>query len=86
MTFDLPPDVQQYVDDKVAAGDFVSRDALFLEAVRLYRELERRHESLKADVQSAIRQADQGASEPLDIEAIQRELLQELDERGRPRR
>jgi putative addiction module CopG family antidote len=85
MTIPLPADLEQYVEEKVAAGVFASRDALVLEAVRLYRELESRHELLKADIQAAFNQSDRGMSAPLDMEAIQRELMEELDERGRPR-
>ena len=85
MTVPLPADLEQYVEEKVAAGEFASRDALVLEAVRLYRELELRHDLLKADIQAALKQSEQGMSAPLDMEAIQRELVEELDERGRPK-
>ncbi len=85
MTALLPPDLEHYVEAKVAAGAFASREALVLEAVRLYRDLESRRESLKSDICAAMEQADAGMSVPLDIEAIQRELVDELDEQGRPR-
>jgi Arc/MetJ-type ribon-helix-helix transcriptional regulator len=85
MNAPLPAELEQYVETKVAAGEFASRDALVLEAVRLYRELELRHDLLKADIQLAIKQSDEGMSAPLDIQAIQRELSEELDERGRPK-
>jgi Arc/MetJ-type ribon-helix-helix transcriptional regulator len=85
MTAPLPADLEQYVAEKVAAGVFTSRDALVLEAVRVYRDLELRHDSLKADIQAAIQESDQGLSASLDIEAIQRELGEELNEQGRPR-
>jgi len=85
MTAPLPADLEQYVAEKVAAGVFTSRDALVLEAVRVYRQLELRHDLLKADIQAAIQQSDEGLSEALDIESIQRELVEELDEQGRPR-
>jgi Arc/MetJ-type ribon-helix-helix transcriptional regulator len=86
MTTPLPADLEQYVAEKVAAGVFTSRDALVLEAVRVYRELEFRHDLLKADVQAALKQSDEGLPASLDIEAIQRELVEELDEEGRPRK
>ncbi len=79
MTISLPADLEQYVDRKVAAGAFASRDALVLEAVRLYRDLELRRELLKADIQAAIQQSDEGISGPLDIEAIRRELVEKID-------
>jgi hypothetical protein len=42
-------------------------------------------EQLKADLQAAIGQSDPGLSGPLDIAAIQSELIAELDERGQPK-
>jgi len=85
MTAPLPADLEEYVQEKVAAGAFASRDALVLEAVRLYREFELRHDSLKTDIQAALDEADAGMSAPLDMQTIQRELVEELDERGRPK-
>jgi putative addiction module CopG family antidote len=85
MTVSLPADLEQYINARVTVGAFTSPDSLVQEAVRLYRELELRHDSLKADIQAAIEQSDQGASAPLDVEAIQRELVAELDEQGRPK-
>ena len=85
MTTPLPADLEQYVEEKVAAGEFASRDAFVREAVRIYRELELRHDLLRADIQAAIKQSDDGMSAPLDMEAIQGELVEEIDERGRPK-
>ena len=78
-----PPDLEAYVQQKIAAGDFSSREELTIEAVRLYREVERKRAQLKSDVQAAIDEADRGLCEPLDIEAIKAELENELDSRGR---
>jgi putative addiction module CopG family antidote len=36
----LPPDLEAYVEQKVASGRFRSRDELTVEAVRLFRDLE----------------------------------------------
>jgi Arc/MetJ-type ribon-helix-helix transcriptional regulator len=85
MTSQLPADLDQYVDEKIATGAFASRDAFVQEAVRIYRELELRHDLLKADIQVALRESDDEMSAPLDMEAIQRELVEEIDERGRPK-
>ncbi len=79
-----PPDLEQYVAATVASGRFRTRDEFEIEAARLYREIESRHEQLKADVQAAIEEADRGECEPLDIPAIKRELEQEIDSHGRP--
>lgn len=79
----LSPDLEQYVQQKIASGQFASPEEFAMEAMRLYRELENRHESLRGDVQAAIDQSEQGQSEPLDMDSIKRELLEEIDERGR---
>jgi Arc/MetJ-type ribon-helix-helix transcriptional regulator len=81
----LPADLEQYVGGKVASGAFGSREEFLVEAVRVYRELDARHELLKADVRAAVDQADHGMSEPLDVEAIKRELAEEIDDRGQPK-
>ena len=79
----LSPDLEQYVQHKVASGQFASPEEFAREAMRLYRELESRHESLKGDVQAALEQAEKGQSEPLDVDSIKAELTDELDEQGR---
>ncbi len=81
----LSPDLEQYVQQKVASGQFASPEEFALEAMRLYRDLEARHESLKRDVQAALEQSGEGRSEPLDVDSIKKELTDELDERGRDR-
>ena len=80
-----PRDLEQYVEQKVQSGEFQSRDDFAAAAVRLYRELEKRHEALKSDVAAALDEASRGESAPLDLEAIKQELLGDLDERGNPR-
>lgn len=75
----LPPDLEAYVQQKIASGEFGSRDELAAEALRIYRELEARQAKLKADVQLAIEESNRGLSEPLDIDAIKAELRAELD-------
>jgi putative addiction module CopG family antidote len=49
-----PPELEAYVQQKIASGEFNSRDELAVEAVRLYREIEQKRAQLKADVQAAI--------------------------------
>ncbi len=75
----LPAELEQYVDEKIASGQFASRDAFLVEAVRMYREFESRHEMLKSEIRAAVQQAEQGMTEPLNIEAIQRELSEPCD-------
>ena len=78
-----PPDLEAYVQEKIATGSFASREELTAEAVRVYRELESRHAQLKADIHAAIDEANRGLSQPLDIAAIEADLIAEIDELGR---
>ena len=78
-----PPDLEQYVQATVASGKFRTRDEFAVEAARLYRDIDARHQQLKADVQAAIDEADRGQCEPLDMAAIKRELAEEVDPQGR---
>ena len=78
-----PPDIEAYVQAKIASGQFASRDELAAEAMRLYREMELKHAQLKTDVQAAIDEAEQGLSEPLDMASIKAELIAEWRSAGR---
>jgi hypothetical protein len=73
-----PHDMEGYVQQKLASGQFGSREELTAEALRVYRELEIKHAQLKSDVQAAIDECDRGLCAPLDIEAIETELISEL--------
>jgi len=78
------PDIEGYMTDKVASGEFPTRSDFVAEAVRLYREMELRHKQLQSDVQAAIEQSESEASLPLDMKSIQEELRQEIAENGQP--
>ena len=79
----LSPDLAEYIHQKVASGQFASPDEFTAEAVRLYREMEERHELLKADVQAALKQSEEGLVEPHDMDTIKQKLMDKLDEQGR---
>lgn len=81
----LSSDLEHYLDAKVASGEFGSREEFFLEAARIYRQLESRHADLKSLIRERIEEADRGELEPLDIDAIKAELAQELDATGQPK-
>lgn len=80
----LPPDLEAYVEQQLASGQFGSRDELTIEAVRLLREVHERRRQLKSDIQAAIDEADRGLSRPFDLEAIKAELNAEFDAKGLP--
>ena len=77
-----PPELEAYIEQKVQSGEFSSRDDFQAEAIRLYRELEQRHQALKLDVAAALAESEQGESIPLDLDALKQELINEVDEQG----
>jgi Arc/MetJ-type ribon-helix-helix transcriptional regulator len=79
----LPPDLEAYVQEKLANGQFGSREELTIEAMRVYREVEAKHAALKTDIQAAILESDAGLSQPLDIEAIKAEVFREFEPNSR---
>ncbi len=81
-----PPDLDAYVEQKVRSGQFRSREDFAIEAARLYRDVESRHQSLKSDIAEALEQVKQGKTIPMDIEALKQELLEQLDGQGNPRK
>ena len=70
MTYQLPPDVQQLVQDQLLAGPYKSADDVFRDALLVLRAFKSREEQLIADVQSGIAEADGGVARPLDVEAL----------------
>ncbi len=81
----LPPDIDQYVQDKITNGEFASREEFVVKAARLYRDMDERHRRLKAEIQIGIDQADAGEVEDMDMENIIAELRAELTADGQPR-
>ena len=80
-----PPELSQYVQQKVASGEFQSEDDFIAEATRLYRELEARHDRLRRDVDHAIQQIDCGQGIKLNDEDELRRFFDDVKARGRQR-
>ncbi len=80
-----PPDLESYVQQKIASGEFESVDEFAIEAARVYREIETREAELKAKINAALAEADAGLIAPLDIDEIKNELRAKLKSNGRGR-
>ena len=78
----LPPDVQQFVDQAVARGEYDSPDACIAAALRAFRELTQRHGELRSDIQHAIEQSNRGESLPLDMQAVKAEARRRYSQRS----
>jgi hypothetical protein len=72
-------DLQQYVNQKIASGQFGTIEEFAAEAIRVYRKLEGEYGELQELVQSRIAQADAGLSSPLNISAIKQQLTREFE-------
>ena len=56
-----PPDLRDFVIQKVADGSFRSVDEFAIEAASLYRDLEIRHQNLRIQVEASIEDLDKGS-------------------------
>jgi Arc/MetJ-type ribon-helix-helix transcriptional regulator len=72
-------DVEQYITDKVASGDFESRNELVETAVSMYRDLEV-HDALRTEVQRRLENARNGSVGALDIASLKAKLVSEFNE------
>lgn len=85
--FNLPPDLQQFVDHQVNSGKYSSSVEVVHEALKVFREHERVRQSqvdeLRSEIQIALDELDRGEGERLDIEAIKRELRTKLQQASR---
>lgn len=55
-----PPNIQAFVDQKIASGVFSSVDDFSIEAAELYLEMDRRREALKAKLANASAELERG--------------------------
>ncbi len=78
-------DIQHYIEEKLASGEFQSAEELAVEAIRVYRELETRYADFAGEVHRRVERADAGELAPLDIEAIKAELSAEIHPDGTPK-
>ncbi len=83
MTVQLPIDLADFVRGKVESGEYASEQDLLINAVHVLRELNRKHEQLRRDIQIGIDQLNSGEGRPLDIDRIKSEGMKRLAERNR---
>lgn len=84
MSESLSPEVQQVVQQELAAGRYGSENEVLLEAVRLLAERNRRREELRREIQIGRDQLDRGEYTEYD-EVSLRKYFDELQRRGRQR-
>jgi putative addiction module CopG family antidote len=80
----LPADLEQFMEQELAAGKYASGEELVAEAVRLLRERERRVKELREEILPALERLDRGEYMEYD-EGSLRDLIDDVKARGRAR-
>jgi antitoxin ParD1/3/4 len=82
----IPKELEDYAQQKVESGEFESKEAFVAEAMRLYREMESRHDALRRDVQHGVDQLDRGEGIRLEGDEQLDHFFEDIKARGRARR
>ncbi len=81
----VPSDVAQFIEQEIASGRYRSEDELVVDAVRVLRELKQRHRRLCNDIQTGIREIEEGREIELESEAELQQFLNQVKAEGRTR-
>ena len=84
MVISIPPEIERYVRDAVAAGRFDSPEEAVREAFELLQERDRQAESLRRDVKAGFDQLDRNEGIDLDEVGLRR-LFDEVQSQGQQR-
>jgi antitoxin ParD1/3/4 len=80
----LPPDLEAFVNAKIAEGQYQSRAEMVQEALIFLRERDRQRElrlqDLRKEIQVGLDQLQRGERTPLDIESIKKEVIDQLNQ------
>jgi Arc/MetJ-type ribon-helix-helix transcriptional regulator len=80
-----PPELRDFVAQKIASGEFKSADEFAVRAATIYRDMDRRHQELKESVQAGIDDLEAGRYTELRNENELREFFEQLKHEGRKR-
>lgn len=80
-----PPDLQAFVQQKIAAGEFKSADDFAVRAAQLYRDIDLRHRELKESVLEAVADIEAGNCLHLNGDDELRQFGEDIKRRGRER-
>ncbi len=84
MSTSIPPEIEQYVEQVVAAGRYKSAEEVVRAAFRLLQEQDRGVQSLRADVKEGFEQLDRGEGIELDEQGL-RDFFDDVQARGKQR-
>jgi len=80
----IPPDFEQFVQQQVACGEYRSEEEVVAAGLQILREMKRRQEEFRQDVQVGVDQLDRGESITLAVEDL-RAFFDDIQSRGRQR-
>jgi antitoxin ParD1/3/4 len=87
MNVSLTPQLEAFVQEKVASGLYTSVSEVIREALRLLEEQDRvkatKLEMLRKELQKGIDELDRGEGIPLDMEAIKKEAKARKERKGK---
>ena len=79
----IPPDLQQFLDQELASGQYRSADEVICAGLRLLRD--RRLYELRSDIQAGLAQLERGEGIELEDEQALRAFFDDVKARGRQR-
>ncbi len=85
MSYCFPPELDQIVQQELAAGSYRSEDELLLEAVRLLHQREQDLRDFKAQLQGRLERLDRGEGIEIEDEEALRAFFDDVQARGQQR-
>jgi putative addiction module CopG family antidote len=85
MSIQISPDLQQFVHQVIAAGNYKNENEVVDRAIRLLQQRQQRIDELRREVQPALDQLDRGEGVELANEHEIRQFFDDVKERGKQR-
>ena len=85
MSYCFPAELEQIVQQELAAGNYRSEDELLLEAVRLLHQREQDLRDFKAQLQGRLERLDRGEGIEIEDEEALRMFFDDVQARGQQR-
>jgi antitoxin ParD1/3/4 len=90
MQIKLPPDLDEYVQEKLKSGEYASIEDVFIKAVRVMRNVERAipgaQDDLRREIDIGLKDVEEGRVAEWNLEEMQEELRRGFEQRVRGRK
>lgn len=81
----IPPDLEAFIQSKMASGKYATADEAVSEAVRLLKDREVQLESLRSELAIGISAIERGEITSIRTDADRQELIDDIQRAGRER-